>query len=87
MVISPVDLPPQSQSNFMLQIDDLFGGLTDAANAQVTWLSNIAEMNLDWRKLEYNRSSYFLKALDRSGRVREMMTRYHSAQQRMTQVT
>jgi hypothetical protein len=47
-------------------------------------LSNFAERNLDWKKLKYKRYNDFLKALDSSGRVREMMKLCRSAQQRKT---
>jgi hypothetical protein len=71
----------------MLEIYDLFGKINDAANAQVVWLSNFAERNLDWKKLKYKRYSDFLKALDSSGRVREMIKQHQSAQQRKTRAT
>jgi hypothetical protein len=71
----------------MLEIYDLFGDITDAANAQVAWLSNFAERNLDWKKLKYKRYNDFLKALDSSGRVREMIKQHHTAQQRKTRAT
>jgi len=57
----------------MLEIYNLIGNITDAANAQVTWLSNFAERILDWKKLKYMQFNDFLKALDSSGRVREMI--------------
>jgi hypothetical protein len=63
------------------------GDITDAANTQDTWLSNFAERNLDWKKLMYNRYNDFLKALDSSGRVREMIKQHHTAQQRKTKAT
>jgi len=68
----------------MLEIYDLFSDITDAANAQVAWLSNFAERNLDWKKLKHKRYNDFLKALDSSGRVREMIKQHHTAQQRKT---
>jgi len=71
----------------MLEIYDLFGDITDAANAQVAWLSNFAERNLDWKKLKYKRYNDILKALDSSGRVREMIKQHHTAQQRKTRAT
>jgi len=85
--IAARELPPQSQANFMLEIYDLFGDISDAANAQVAWLSNFAERNLDWKKLKYKRYRDFLKALDSSSRVREMIKQHHSAQQRKTRAT
>ena len=87
MEIAARELSPQNQANFMLEIYDLFGDITDAANAQVAWLSNFAERNLDWKKLKYKRYNDFLKALDRSGRVREMIKQHHSAQQRKARAT
>jgi hypothetical protein len=71
----------------MLEIYDDFGDITDAANAQVTWLSNFAERNNDWKKLKYKRYNDFLKAPEGSGRVWEMIMQHHTAQQRKTEAT
>jgi hypothetical protein len=71
----------------MLEIYDLFGDITDAANTQVTWLLNFAERNLDWKKLKYKRYNDFLKAFDSSGRVREIITQHHTVQQRKARTT
>jgi len=68
----------------MLETYDLFGDITDAANAKVAWLSIFAERHHDWKKLKYKRYNKFLKALGSLGRVREMMNQYHSARQRKT---
>jgi hypothetical protein len=46
---------------------------------------NFAERFFDWKKLKYMRYNAFLKALDSSGRVREMIQQPHTAQQRKTQ--
>jgi len=81
------ELPPQRQANIMLKIYDLFRKITDAANTQVTWLSNFTKRNLDFKQLRFKWYSDFLKALDRSGRVREMMKQPYSAQQRKTLAT
>jgi len=78
---------PQNQANFMLKIYDLFGDITGAGNAQVAWLSNFAKRKLDWKKLKYKRYNDFLKALDSSGRVREMIMQHPSAQQGKTRAT
>jgi hypothetical protein len=48
----------------------------------VAWLSNFAERNLDWKKLKYKGYNDFIKALDSSGSLREMVKQYNSAQQR-----
>jgi hypothetical protein len=71
----------------MLEIYELFGNITDGANAQVAWLSNFTERNRDWNKLKYKQYNDFLNTLDSSGRVREMINQYHSAQQRKTRAT
>lgn len=71
----------------MLQIYNLFGDIANAANAQVAWVSNFEEGNLDCKKLTYERYNYFLKALDSSSRVREMIMQHHSGQQRKTRAT
>jgi hypothetical protein len=69
----------------MLEMYDLFGDITDTANAQVTWLSNFAERILDWKKLKYQQYNDFLKALKSSSRVREVIKQHHSEQQRKIQ--
>jgi len=71
----------------MHKIYNLFCDITDAANTQVAWLWNFEQRNLDWKKLKYKRYNDFLKALDSSGRVREMLKQHHSGQQRQTQAT
>jgi len=53
--IAAQELSPQNKVNFILKIFNLFGDITDAANAQVAWLSNFAERNLHWKKLKYKR--------------------------------
>jgi len=61
--------------------------ITDTTNAQVAWLSKFAETNLDWKKLKNKRYNDFLKALDSSGRVRELMNQHHTVQHRKTRAT
>jgi len=68
----------------MLEICDLLGDISDADNAEVIWLLNFAETNLAWKKRNYKRYNNFLKALNSSDRVREMIKQHHSAQQRKT---
>jgi len=62
----------------MLEIYDVFGDITDTANAQVVWLSNFVESIVDWKKLKYKRYNDFLKNFDSSGRVRKMIKQYHT---------
>lgn len=71
----------------MLHIYDRFSDITDAANAQVGWLSNFAEGNLNWKKLKYECYYDFLKALDSCRRFGVMIEQYQSAQRRKTQAT
>jgi len=71
----------------MLVIYDLFCNNTDVANSQVGSLSHFAQPNLDWRKMKYKQYNDFLKVLDCSGRVREVIKQYRSAQQRKIQAT
>jgi hypothetical protein len=71
----------------MLEIYHLVGNIPDAANAQVAWLSNFVERNLDWKKLKYKRYNDFLKALDSSGRVRQMIQQHHTAQHKKARAT
>jgi hypothetical protein len=85
--IAARELSPQNQTNFMVEIYDLLGDLTDATNAMFAWLSNFAERILDWKMLIYKPYNDFLKALDSSARVREMIKQHHSGQQRKTQAT
>jgi hypothetical protein len=68
----------------MFKISDLIGNINNAANPEVGWLSNFAESSLAWKKLKYKQYNDFLKALDRSGRVREMIKLHLSAQARKT---
>jgi len=82
--ITARELSPHTQANFMLEIYDLLGDSTDAANSQVAWLSNFTESKLDWKKLKYKRYNDFLKARDSSGRVREIIKQHYSVQQRKT---
>jgi len=63
----------------MIEIYDFFGNVTEAPNAQVTWLSNFAENNLDWKKLKYKQYNDFLKALHNSSSVSEIFKQHHSA--------
>ena len=83
MIIS-LELAAQNHANLMLEIYDICGDITDVANAQVACLSNFAERYLNWKKLKYKRNNDFLKALDSSSRVREMVKQHHTAQQRKT---
>jgi len=39
--------------NLIVKIYDHFGDIPDAGNAQVAWVSNIAQRNLDRKKLNY----------------------------------
>ena len=81
MNIATRELPAQSQANLRLEHYDLFVEKIDAANAQVEWLSNFVERNLDWKILKYKQYSDFLKALDSSGRVRMMIEQHQAAKQ------
>ena len=78
------ELIPRNQPNFMHQIDNLFGNITNATNAQVAWLSNFAERNLGWNKFKFKLYNNFLKALNGSGRVWEVIKQHHTSQQRKT---
>jgi hypothetical protein len=71
--------------NFVLEIYHLFGAFTKAANAQVTWPSNFPPRILDRKKLKYKEYNDFLKGLDSSCRVREVINQHMSAQQKKTQ--
>jgi uncharacterized protein (DUF2225 family) len=79
--------PPQNQANFLLEISERFSNIGDADNAQVTWLSNVAERNLDWNKWKYTWYNDFLTALDSFRRVTEMINQHHTALQRKTRAT
>jgi len=78
---------PKNQANFILKIYDLLCDFAYAANAQVAWLANCAERNLNWEKLKYKQYNDFLKALDSSCRVREMIKQHQAAQQTKTWAT
>jgi hypothetical protein len=49
---------------FIRQIYDLFGNIINVANAEVAWLSNLAERNRVWKQLQYTRYNDFIKALE-----------------------
>jgi len=82
--IAACELARQRQVNFMLGIYDIFGDITDAASAQVAWLSNFAERNSAWKQFKYMQYNDFLKALDSSSRVREIKKWHHTTQRRTT---
>jgi len=71
----------------MLGIYDFFRNITDAANTQVAWLSNLVERNLDWTKLKCKRYNDILNAIDSSDMVREMITQLDCMKQRKTWAT
>jgi len=71
----------------VLQIYNLLGLITDAAHAQVAWLSKCVETNLERKKLQYPGYNNFVNALDCSCRGREIMKKYHSAKLRKIRVT
>jgi hypothetical protein len=48
---------------------------------------NVAEIILDWKKLKYKQYNDFLKALDISNWVRDMLKQHHFAQQWKTWIT
>jgi len=75
---------PQSHTNFLNKLHDLFGNINDGANTQVTRLLNFAEGDVDCKLLKYNRYSIFLEALNTSSSVMAMIKLHHSAQQRET---
>jgi hypothetical protein len=85
--IAAQELSPHIHANSMFQSYDLVGDITSGANTQVAWLSNFAENNLDWKKLKDTQHNNFLKAINSSGRVREMIKQHHSAKQRKTWAT
>ena len=87
MEIAAGEFCPQNEPNSMLEINELFGDITDAANAQVALVSNFAERIFDWKNFKYKRFNNFLKALDSSGMVSEMIKQHHSAQQRKSRAT
>jgi len=80
--IATGELSTQKKANFMLEIHDHFGDITNAANAQVPGLLHLPGSNLDSKMLQDNRYIGFLKALDSSGRVRGMKKQHHTARQR-----
>jgi hypothetical protein len=46
-------LSPQNLDNFIVEIYNLFGDITNASNAQDTCMLNFAERNVNWKKLKY----------------------------------
>jgi len=77
-------LSTQSHVNIMLRICDQFGDITDAANTHVAWLSYVLGRSLHWKKLKYMGYNNFLKAVDSSSCVIQMIKQHHSVQSRET---
>jgi len=71
----------------VLKIYDLFCSISGASITQDAWLLNFVERNVARKKLKYKRYNDLRKALDSSGRVREMTKQHNLAQQRKTLAT
>jgi hypothetical protein len=55
---------PQIKTYFMPENYDLIDDITNAAKAQVAWLSNFIQRNLVWKKLTYKQYNDFLQGLN-----------------------
>ena len=87
VAITTEQLSTHNNANFRFEITDLLGDISDAPNTQVAWQLTFVNRNLDWKKFRYTWYNDLLKVPNSSGRWREMITLYHSAQQRKTWAT
>ncbi|KAF8243478.1 hypothetical protein K440DRAFT_668652 [Wilcoxina mikolae CBS 423.85] len=70
----------QDQSKFMHGVYELFADIHKVSNAQVAWLSEFEENNTGWRELGYKRYYDYLRTIDSSGLVREMVKQHNTVQ-------
>jgi hypothetical protein len=80
--IANAEFSPQTQLNIVPIIYHLFRDISDTCRAKVLLLTNLAERILDWKKSKYKWYNHFLKALNSSSRVREIISQHHSSQLR-----
>jgi hypothetical protein len=85
--IAVKELTPQDQSKFMHGVYELFADIHEVSNAQVAWLSKFEENNAGWRELGYKRYYDYLRTIDSSGWVREMVKQHNTAQKRKERAT
>ncbi|KAF8248564.1 hypothetical protein K440DRAFT_642215 [Wilcoxina mikolae CBS 423.85] len=78
--IAVKELTPKDQSEFMHDVYELFADIHELSNAPVAWLSNFEENNAWWRELGYKRYYDYLRTIDSSGRVTEMVKQHNTAQ-------
>ncbi|KAF8244847.1 hypothetical protein K440DRAFT_635736 [Wilcoxina mikolae CBS 423.85] len=73
-------LSPQDQWKFMYSIYELFADIHEVSNSQVEWLSEFEANNAGWRELGYKRYYDYLRTIDSSGQVREMVKQHNTVQ-------
>ncbi|KAF8241290.1 hypothetical protein K440DRAFT_644710 [Wilcoxina mikolae CBS 423.85] len=87
---SPPAKPPTAKLSFVeLSPTKLFPtmDLIPVSNAQVAWLSMFGEGNAGWRELGYKTHYDYLRTIDSSGRVREMVKQHSTALKNKDHVT
>jgi hypothetical protein len=85
--IAVKELTPQDQSKFMHDLYKHSVDINKVSNAQVAWLSKFEENNAGWRELGYKRYYDYLRTIDSSGRVREMVKQHNTAQKNKDSAT
>ncbi|KAF8241917.1 hypothetical protein K440DRAFT_640833 [Wilcoxina mikolae CBS 423.85] len=77
--IAVKELTLQDQLKFMHGVYELFADIHEFSNVQVAWLSKFQEDNAGWRELGFKRYYDYLRTIDSSGRVREMVNRWYTS--------
>ena len=85
--IAVKELTPQDLSKFMHSVYKLFDDIHEFSNAQVAWLSKFEHNNAGWRELGYKRYYDYLRTIDSSSWVREMIKQHNTAQKKKERAT
>ncbi|KAF8539861.1 hypothetical protein BDD12DRAFT_881578 [Trichophaea hybrida] len=72
------ELTSQDQSKFMHGVYERIADIPEVSNAQVAWLSKFEENNAGWRELGNLRYYDYLRIIDSSGWVREMVKQHNT---------
>ncbi|KAF8253562.1 hypothetical protein K440DRAFT_641839 [Wilcoxina mikolae CBS 423.85] len=78
--IAVMELTARDQSKFMHVVYELFRDIYEVSNAQVAWLSMFEENNTGWKELGYKRYYDYLRTIDSSGRIREIVKQHNTMQ-------
>ncbi|KAF8253227.1 hypothetical protein K440DRAFT_643209 [Wilcoxina mikolae CBS 423.85] len=77
----------QDQSKLMHGVYELFAHIHEVSNVQVAWLSEFEKNNTGWRELGHKRYYDYLRTIDSSGRIREMVKQHNTTQNNKDRVT